>query len=127
MTIKIDPMFDTMAQVINKIQRDIGNTVPNPDPYHRVDVEFSPLRQVEARVAERLNINLPRIAPLIPAPREELMVHDPPMFRKRPSLEPINFKDPMNHPHTVPELPKATQPCFVPNIFEKKKEPWELF
>ena len=142
MEIKIDPMFDTMAQVINKIQRDIGNTLPNPDPFNRLDFEFDTSRQAYAKMLERTGYNPPRtfkteefgqtyreppkIRIEIPTPREELMMHDPPMFRRRPALEPINFKDPMNHPHLIPELPKVTKPSFTPNIFEKKKEPWEL-
>jgi hypothetical protein len=150
MEIKIDPRFDTMGQAINKIKRDLRINAPNPDPYNRADFEFSPLRQAEARAFGQQNINpqfginrIPitsdvgrqeevlneirrndgfiKIAPTIPTLREELMAHDPPIFRRQPALEPINYKDPMNHPHIVPELPKITQPCFPTSPFEERR------
>ena len=143
MTIKIDPMFDTMGQTFNKMRRDMGYSVPNPDPFNRLDFEFDTSRQVHARILERIGYSPPRTFPTpefeqtyreppkfvleIPTPLEELQMHDPLMLRGRPALEPINYKNPINHTHLIPELPKITQPCFPTSPFEKKKEPWEIF
>ena len=135
MYIKPDPRFDLNAQMHMKIQKQLGNEPKNPDPFHRRDFEFDPLRQAEGRAMEQNNLNPPRMAPCIPTPREELNWHDPPALRRPPidmhrHVTPGNpvtppFFDPPKPTESIAfKLPEPPKYDYL-DPYKKKKEPWE--